>query len=71
VTKLDYVLWEKAQAVVLLSRTCLALNLIFVGDKKDNLAALVAVIQITLQYAEYMENILNIWQDDRIVLFLS
>ena len=55
-----YKLWEKEQAVVLLSRTKNAGNIIFVGNKNDTLDALVMLIQTRTQFAEYMEHILNV-----------
>ena len=55
-----YRLWEKEQAVVLLSRTKTAADVIFVGNKSDTLTALVMLIQTRTQFAEYMEHILNV-----------
>ena len=36
----EYQLWDKAQAIVLLSRTRVGCNIIFVGDKNDTINAL-------------------------------
>ena len=36
----NFKLWDKGQMIVILSRTKLAKNKIFVGDKNDTLAAL-------------------------------
>ena len=55
----DYQLWEKAQGVVLLSRTCHSEDMIFVGRKADTIDALVELIQIRSQYSEYMSTLLH------------
>lgn len=55
----QYSLWEKEQAVVVLSRTDYAKDLILVGDKEDTLDALVELIQIRSQFAEYMAHLLQ------------
>jgi predicted GIY-YIG superfamily endonuclease len=54
------VFWERAMGVVLLSRTRELKNLIFVGDKEKTIEALVQCFYKTDQYAEYMENIVNV-----------
>jgi ATP-dependent exoDNAse (exonuclease V) alpha subunit len=49
-----YHLWEKEQAVVLLSRTFTVRDLIFVGDKVDTINALASLIQTRSQYTKYI-----------------
>ena len=44
-----YKLWDKAQAIVLLSRTRQGKDLIFVGDKRLNIKALSSTIQAATQ----------------------
>jgi predicted GIY-YIG superfamily endonuclease len=55
-----YRLWEKEQVVVLLSRTFLGRNLIFVGDKGDTIEALVALITKRSQYSDYITHLLGV-----------
>jgi predicted GIY-YIG superfamily endonuclease len=54
-----YRLWEKEQVVVLLSRTFVARNTIFVGDKEDTIRALARTIQNRTQYTEYISHLLT------------
>ena len=42
----NYKLWDKTQAVVLLSMTCVDSDIIFVGDKESTIAALVKIIKL-------------------------
>ena len=44
------------QVVVILSRTNFAKDVIFVGDKKETIKCLVALIHVKTQYMYYMEN---------------
>ncbi len=53
-------LWDKAQVIVYLSQTHWASDIIFVGNKEDTLNALVTLIQLQTQYADYMEYILDV-----------
>jgi hypothetical protein len=55
----DYGLWEKEQVMVILSRTKRAREVIFVGDQNDTLDALCELIQINLQFSEYMAHLLD------------
>lgn len=55
----DYMIWEKEQGVVLLSRTHDLKSIIFVGSKDDTLNALKAAILRKSQYSEYMRYILE------------
>ena len=50
-----YKLWDCGQVVVILSRTNFAKDVIFVGDKKETIKCLVALIQVKTQYMDYME----------------
>jgi hypothetical protein len=52
-------LWEKEQAVVLLSRTFTARDLIFVGDKVDSINTLASLIQTRSQYTKYISHLLQ------------
>lgn len=54
-----YRLWEKEQAVVLLSRTFTARDIIFVGDTEDTVRALATLIQMRTQYTEYISHLLR------------
>jgi len=56
----EYSLWDKAQAIVLLSRTRLGKNIIFVGDKNETVNALSSVIKTTNQWTNYMESVIQI-----------
>ena len=55
----DYILWEREQVVVLMSRTHFAANIIFVGKSKETIDALVEVLRKPSQYSEYMEYLLD------------
>ena len=61
----DFRLWDKAQAVVLLSRTKLGSDIIFVGDKTETIKALSSLIRTSNQWMNYMENILEIGSMNR------
>jgi hypothetical protein len=54
-----YCLWEKEQAVVLLSRMFTARDLIFVGDRVDTIKALASLIQVRSQYTEFISHLLQ------------
>ena len=56
----NYNLWDKGQLLVIISRTRLAKDKIFVGDKEKTVDALVALLQCRTQWADYMENILRV-----------
>ena len=56
----NYKLWDKAQAIVLLSRTCVGSDIIFVGSKQSTIAALVKIIRLKSQYIDYMEYVLDL-----------
>ncbi len=55
----QYMLWDKGQAIVLLSRTKLGSNIIFVGNRHDTVKALASLIRNTNQWMNYMEQILE------------
>ena len=55
----QYMLWDKAQAIVLLSRTKVGSNIIFVGNSNDTVRALASLIKNTNQWMNYMEKILE------------
>ena len=61
----EFKLWDKAQAIVLLSRTRLGKELIFVGDMKSTINALVSLIKATIQWTNYMEKVLNLLTDNQ------
>ena len=54
-----FALWEKEQAVVLMSRTNFAKQIIFVGDKKKTSAALAALLNKHNQYSRFTEYFLG------------
>jgi predicted GIY-YIG superfamily endonuclease len=69
VTKLSptdplYRLWEKEQAVVMLSRTERARDIIFVGRPREIIDVILQVIQIRSQYSEYMNHIIDVLSDE-------
>ena len=55
----EYRLWDKAQTVVLLSRTKHGKDIFFVGDKNDTINSLTSLIQTTNQWMDYMESIME------------
>ena len=59
-----YRLWEKEQAVVMLSRTECARDIIFVGSPREIIDAILQVIQIRSQYSEYMNHIISVLSDE-------
>ena len=56
----NFKIWDKGQLVVLISRTTLARNTIFVGDKSDTLNALKEILIKRTQWTDYMENVLDL-----------
>lgn len=56
----EYKLWEKGQAVVVLSRTNIGKNTILVGNKKKTIQALIDVIKIKDQWMDYMDRIFDV-----------
>ena len=54
-----YALWERAQAIVLLSRTKKAKDIIFAGDPDLTADAIVDVLTQTTQYFDYMRHVLK------------
>ena len=53
-------IWEKAMVVVLISRVSNAKDLIFVGDKEQNIRALVDGLRVRDQYDEYMNHVVDV-----------
>jgi len=53
-------LWEKAQWVVLISRTRFLRDVIFVGDKEKTLDMIREILMIRSQFAQYIEHVLNV-----------
>lgn len=56
----NYKLWDKAQVIVLLSRTKTGKNLIFVGNKQSTIKALTMLIQMKNQWSDYMDEVIDI-----------
>jgi predicted GIY-YIG superfamily endonuclease len=56
----EHTLWEKAMVVVLVSRVHAAIDLIFVGNKEDNIGALIEGLRLRNQYDEYMDHVVDI-----------
>ena len=59
-TDRNFYLWDKGQLIVIISRTRLAIDTIFVGDKESTLNALVAILKCRTQWTDHMENILKV-----------
>lgn len=56
----DFVVWDKGQLIVVISRTRLPQNTIFVGDKNETLAAFRTLLNRRSQYVDYIEEILDV-----------
>ena len=56
----NFHLWDKGQLVVILSRTKLARNSIFVGPKNDTLNALTELLMKKTQWSDYIEEVLSL-----------
>ena len=54
----NYNLWERAQVVVLLSRTELGQNTIFIGDPDEVVDTLLHALRQITQYQQYMQSLL-------------
>lgn len=61
-----YNIWEKAQGIVLLSRTSSTRSMTFVGDKMTTAESLVALIKKKNNYSVYMSRVLNVLDMRRI-----
>ena len=57
-------LWERGMVVVLISRVHAAEDLIFVGNKKDNIDALIQGLCNQNQYDEYMDHVVSVLTDE-------
>ena len=55
----DNGMWEKAMVVVLTSRVSKASDLIFVGDKQQNINAIMKGHSVRNQYDDYMNHVVN------------
>ncbi|KAL3924544.1 MAG: hypothetical protein SGILL_000982 [Bacillariaceae sp.] len=55
----DNGMWEKAMVVVLISRVSKAADLIFVGDKQQNINAIMKGLSVRNQYDDYMNHVVN------------
>jgi predicted GIY-YIG superfamily endonuclease len=56
----NFKMWDKGQMIVITSRTRMAQDTIFVGDKNDTLNALRHLLTRKTQWTDYMENVLDI-----------
>jgi predicted GIY-YIG superfamily endonuclease len=56
----NFSLWDKGQLVVILSRTKLAKNSMFIGPKNDTLDALQSLLTKKNQWSDYIEEILSL-----------
>ena len=56
----NFNLWDKGQLVVILSRTKLARNSIFVGPKNETLNALIELLMKKTQWSDYIEEVLSL-----------
>ena len=55
-----YRLWERAQAVVLVTRTGKLSDIIFVGDKDNNIQAIIDAFSLKDQWTDYMISLVDI-----------
>ena len=56
----NFSIWDKGQLLVIISRTKLAEDTIFVGDKESTLNTMVSILLIRTQWTNYMETILRV-----------
>ena len=56
----NFSVWDKGQLLVIISRTKLAEDTIFVGDKESTLNAMVSILLVRTQWTDYMETILRV-----------
>ena len=56
----NFNLWDKGQLVVILSRTKVAKNSIFVGPVNDTLDALTQLLMKKTQWSDYIEKVLRL-----------
>ena len=56
----NYIMWDKGQMIVILSRTKFAKDTIFVGDKNGTLRALRELLTTKTQWMDYMEDVLKL-----------
>ena len=56
----DRRLWERAQSVVAMTRTCSLHDVILVGDKERNIRAIVDCLRLRDQYTEYMTELVEV-----------
>ena len=56
----NFSVWDKGQLLVIISRTKLAKDTIFVGDKESTLDALSSILKSRTQWTDHMENILRV-----------
>ena len=60
VTDLMFKLWDKGQIVVALTRTKFGKNIIVFGEKEETVEAIVRLVQIRSQWTDFMENVLDL-----------
>ena len=56
----NFCLWDKGQLVVLLSRTKLAENSMFIGPKNETLNALIQLLTSKTQWSNYIDDVLRL-----------
>ena len=56
-----FIMWDKGQLLVIISRTKKAEDTIFVGSKEETLDALVSILRTRTQWTKHMENILRVF----------
>ena len=67
----EFRLWEKAQVIVLLSRTRKGKDLIFVGEKKGTIRALCLLIQTSSQWIDFMLIAKNTYSNNESLSYLT
>ena len=60
----EFDIWDKAQVLVLLSRTRTAKDIIFVGDPKSTMRYLMQKMQTRTLNTDYMERVISLLTDD-------
>lgn len=63
----NYKLCDKAQAIVLLIRTYVGSDIIFVGFKQSTITSLIKIIRLKSWYMDYIECVLNLVSINNII----
>ena len=60
INDLSYELWDKVQLMVIISRTLISFDTLYVGDKEGTLDALLYLLKSLTQWTDYIEALLRI-----------